>query len=57
MALNSTKEIAARFEKVGKRAKLVGFEAKLGGQVIGTFDTRDAAQAALDAAAYDLLNH
>ena len=57
LSTNSTKEITALFEKVGKRQKLVGFIAKYDGQVIGTFGTRDAAAAALDAAAYDLLNH
>ncbi len=51
-----SKEITPRFEKIGKRQKLVGFEAKLDGAVIGTWPTRDAAQAALDAAAYDLLH-
>ena len=50
------KEITTLFEKVGKRTKLVGFEARYDGEIIGTFDTRDAAQAALDQAAYELLH-
>lgn len=49
------KEIAAVFALIGRRRKLTGFEARYNGQVIGTFGTRDAAQAALNAAAYDLL--
>ncbi len=49
------KEIITLFETVGKRRKLVGFEARYAGEVVGTYETRDEAQAALDAIAYDLL--
>ena len=39
---------------IGKRRKLIGFEAKYNGEVIGTFETRDKAQAELDRIAFEL---
>ena len=48
------KEITTLFETIGKRRKLIGFEAKYNGEIIGTFDTRDEAQAELDRIAYEL---
>lgn len=48
------KEITARFETVGKRRKLVGFEAKYKGEIIGTFDSEAEAQAELDRIAFEL---
>ena len=48
------KEITTLFETIGKRRKLIGFEAKYNGEIIGTFDSRDEAQAELDRIAYEL---
>lgn len=48
------KEITTLFETIGRRRKLIGFEAKYNGEVIGTFNTRDEAQAELDRIAYEL---
>lgn len=49
-----SKEITALFETIGKRRKLAGFEAKYNGEVVGTYATRDEAQAELDRIAYEL---
>lgn len=49
------KEIKAVFETIGKRRKLIGFDAFYGDHLVGRFDDRAAASAALDAYAYDEL--
>jgi len=49
------KEITTLFETIGKRRKLIGFEAKYNGEIIGTFDTHAEAEAALDRFVYDEL--
>jgi hypothetical protein len=49
------KLITPIFELIGKRRRLVGFDASYNGFIIGRFDDRDAARAALDAYVYEEL--
>jgi hypothetical protein len=48
------KEITPLFRSIGKRRKLLGFEAKYDGAVIGVYATRPEAQHILDQIAYEL---
>lgn len=47
------KSITPIFELIGKRRKLVGFDAFYGDHLVGRFNDRDAARAALDAYAFE----
>lgn len=49
------KLITPVFQTIGKRKKLIGFEASYDGFVIGRFDDRESARAALDAYVYEAL--
>jgi hypothetical protein len=46
------KTIIAIFETIGKRRKLIGFDAAFNGETIGRYDTARDAEKALDAWAY-----
>lgn len=50
-----SKTITPVFEVIGKRRKLVGFDAFYSDHLVGRFDNRDAARAALDAYVYEEL--
>ena len=50
------KKIVPVFEMIGKRKKLIGFDAWYGDDLIDTRDTRAAAQQALDAYVYEELS-
>ena len=50
------KRVEPVYEMIGRRKKLVGFDAWYGDDLIDTRDTRAAAQAALDAHVYEELS-
>lgn len=49
------KQILPLFTTIGRRKKLLGFEASYDGEVIGTFDSKVEAERTLDALAFETL--
>lgn len=48
------KQITSLFQSIGKRKRLLGFEASFDGQYIGTYATRPEAEHILNQIAYEL---